>query len=61
MKLIYKFVKSICLGIITIYSFNVLFKLINVIIPINVYTIAVSSVLGIFGNFALVLLKVMML
>lgn len=61
MKLIYKLVKSICLGIITIYSFNVLFKLINVIIPINIFTIAVSSILGISGNFALVLLKVMML
>ena len=60
MKLIYKIVKSICLGIITIYSFNVLFKLINVIIPINIFTVAISSLLGIPGNFAIVLLKVIM-
>lgn len=61
MKLVYKIIKSICLGIITIYSFNVLFKLINVIIPINIFTIAISSILGVSGNFALVLLQVIMM
>ena len=61
MKLVYKIIKSICLGIITIYSFNVLFKLINVIIPINIFTIAISAILGVSGNFALVLLQVIMM
>lgn len=61
MKLLGKFIKKICIGIISIYSFNVLFKLINIIIPINIFTIAISSVLGIPGNFAIVLLKVIML
>lgn len=59
MKLFIKIIKRICVGMITIYSFNVLFSLINIIIPINPYTIAVSSLLGIPGNFAIVLLKLL--
>ena len=57
MKLIMKIIKRICIGIITIYSFNVLFSLINVVIPINPYTIAISTLLGLPGNAAIVLLK----
>lgn len=60
MKLLSKFIKKVCLGIISIYSFNVLFKLINIIIPINIFTITISSLLGIPGNFAIVLLKVIL-
>lgn len=59
MKSVIKIIKRICVGIITIYSFNVLFNLINVIIPINPYTIAISSLLGVPGNFAIVLLKLL--
>ena len=58
MKLFIKIIKRICIGIISIYSFNVLFGLLNIIIPINPYTIAISTLLGIPGNFAIVLLKV---
>ena len=61
MKLLSKFIKKVCLGVISIYSFNVLFKLINIIIPINIFTIAISSILGVSGNFALVLLQVIMM
>lgn len=57
MKIFIKLIKKVCLGMIGIYSFNVLFSLINIIIPINLYTIALSSLLGIPGNFAIVLLK----
>lgn len=57
-KIFNKIVKKVCVGMITIYSFNVLFGLLNIIIPINPYTITVSSLLGIPGNFAIVLLKV---
>lgn len=59
MKLVIKIIKRICVGIITIYSFNVLFNLLNVVIPINPYTIAISSLLGVPGNFAIVLLKLL--
>ena len=60
MKLLSNIIKKVCVGIITIYSFNVLFKLINIIIPINIFTITISSLLGIPGNFAIILLKVIM-
>lgn len=57
MKLIIKLIKKICIGIITIYSFNVLFSLLDVIIPINLYTITISTLLGLPGNAAIILLK----
>ena len=57
MKIFVKIIKKICVGMITIYSFNMLFGLLNIIIPINFYTISVSTFLGIPGNFALVVLK----
>lgn len=60
MKLLSKIIKKVCIGIISIYSFNVLFKLIDIIIPINIFTIVISSLLGIPGNFAIVLLKVIL-
>ena len=60
MKLLSKIIKKVCIGIIRIYSFNVLFKLIDIIIPINIFTIVISSLLGIPGNFAIVLLKVIL-
>ena len=58
MKLFNMIIKKICVGMITIYSFNVLFGLLNIIVPINPYTVAISSLLGVPGNFAIVLLKV---
>lgn len=60
MKLLSKIIKKVCIGIISIYSFYVLFKLIDIIIPINIFTIVISSLLGIPGNFAIVLLKVIL-
>ena len=57
MKIFVKIIKKICVGMITIYSFNMLFGLLNIIIPINLYTIFVSTFLGVPGNFALVVLK----
>ena len=60
MKLLSKIIKKVCIGIISIYSFNVLFKLIDIIIPINIFSIVISSLLGIPGNFAIVLLKVIL-
>jgi len=57
MKYITYAIKRICLGVISIYSFNVLFKLLNVVIPINVYTIGLSSIFGITGLITVILLK----
>ena len=49
MKLIFKVIKKLCLGIFSIYSVNVLFSLVNIVIPINFYTISMSSFLGVLG------------
>ena len=57
MKLLFKLVKKLCLGIFSIYSVNVLFSLVNVIIPINIYTISMSSFLGIFGIIGVIAMK----
>lgn len=57
MKYFIKIIKRLCLGIFAIYSVNILFSSINVLIPINLVTISLSSFLGIFGIIALVLLK----
>ena len=57
MKHLFRIVKKLCLGIFSIYSINVLFSLVNVVIPINLYTISMSSFLGIFGIMAVIAMK----
>ena len=57
MKQLFKLIKKLCLGIFSIYSVNVLFSLVNVIIPINLYTISMSSFFGIFGIMAVIAMK----
>ena len=57
MKQIFYIVKKLCLGIFSIYSANILFSLVNVIIPINIYTISMSSFLGIFGIIGVIAIK----
>ena len=59
MKFFIRILKAICLGIFGIYSANVLFGIINVVIPINIYTIAISSSLGIFGVVSIILIELM--
>ena len=59
MKIIYKIIKKLCLGLFGIYSINLLFQALNIIIPINIFTICVSSFLGIFGLFALIIIQLM--
>ena len=57
MKSIFKIVKKLCLWIFGIYSVNVLFSLVNVVIPINIYTLGMSSFLGIFGIMSVIAMK----
>jgi len=58
MKYIFNFIRRCCLGIFSIYSINVLFSIINFNIPINVYSICISSFLGVFGLFSFIILKI---
>lgn len=57
MKLLLKLVKKLCIGIFTIYSINILFSAINIVIPMNVFTIGMSSFLGIFGVVSIIVIK----
>lgn len=57
MKLLLRIVKKLCIGIFTIYSVNVLFSAINIVIPMNVFTIGMSSFLGVFGVVSIIVIK----
>lgn len=57
MKHLFKIVRKLCLGIFSIYSVNVLFSSINVLIPINLFTIGMSSFLGVFGIISVIIMK----
>lgn len=57
MKLLVKLVKNICIGIFSIYSINVLFSSININIPINIYTVLMSSFFGLFGVITVLIIK----
>jgi len=57
MKNVLKVIKKLCIGIFTIYSFNVLFSSLNITIPMNIFTISMSSFLGLFGIISLVIIK----
>jgi inhibitor of the pro-sigma K processing machinery len=57
MKLFYKIVKKLCIGIFSIYSVNILFSTLNINIPLNIYTIGISSFLGLFGLASIIVLK----
>ena len=59
MKILINIIKHICLGIFAIYGVNVLFSMINIVIPINIYTLFISSTLGVFGVTAIVLLRLL--
>lgn len=59
MKILVNVIKHICLGIFGIYGVNVLFSMINIVIPINVYTLFISSTLGVYGITAIVLLRLL--
>ena len=57
MKYLVRSIKRVCIGIFSIYSINVLFGILNIVVPINLYTISMSSIFGIFGLFGIIVLK----
>ncbi|HIS17907.1 MAG TPA: pro-sigmaK processing inhibitor BofA family protein [Candidatus Coprovivens excrementavium] len=58
MKILFTIIRKVCLGIFSIYSINILFSIINLSIPINFYSICMSSFLGIFGLISIIILKI---
>lgn len=61
MKLIIKLVKRAIIGTFLLYGYNLIAVNFNMIIPINIYTIAGVTVLGIPSVFAFILFKVLIL
>lgn len=57
MKYVVKLLRNFVLCIFTIYSINVLFSLVNIYIPLNIYTLSVGTFLGVFGITYLIVLK----
>lgn len=49
MKLFTRVVKRLVWTIFNIYSINLLFQFVNVVIPINLYTIGFGSIFGFVG------------
>lgn len=56
-KIIIKLVKNFILAFILLYTLNILLINVNIFVPINVYTVGISTILGPFGTFSLVILS----
>lgn len=57
-KKIFKFIKKIILSIFLLYGYNFIAQSIGIIIPINIYTVLLLSLLGIPSLFALIFILV---
>lgn len=56
MKLIFKFIKNICLGIFALYSINTIFGKAGLFIPINLFSLSLCTFFGLYGIVTLVIL-----
>ncbi len=59
MKKILHFLKNFVLGAFVLYGYNLVAVSFNMVIPINLITVTIVSLLGAPALFALILLKVM--
>ncbi|MFI3260786.1 MAG: pro-sigmaK processing inhibitor BofA family protein [bacterium] len=53
--------RKFVLAFILLYTLNVLLININIFVPINIYTLFVSTILGPFGAFSLVIISYMII
>ena len=58
MSYIIKFIKKIVFACFFIYGYNLIAQSINLIIPLNTYTILYTSIFGVFGFISLVIFYV---
>lgn len=49
MKLIFKILKKLCFAFIFLYGIDLIFESMNIVIPINVFTLSISTILGLPG------------
>lgn len=54
LKKIYKLFKKLIVSAFILYSYNLISAPLNLIIPINIYTVSILTVLGIPSLFALI-------
>mgnify|MGYP002620733355 CR=1 FL=1 len=58
MRIICNIIKKFCVGIFSLYSINLFIQYLNINIPINIFTIFMSSFLGVFGIVSIIILKI---
>lgn len=58
LKKIFKFIKRIILSIFVLYGYNLISQSLGMIVPINIYTVLLLSILGIPALFALIFILV---
>ncbi len=56
MKKIFNVVKKLCLAIFLLYGLNVIISALDIMIPINIITVSVVTLLGIPGLFSLIVM-----
>ncbi len=61
MKIIMMLIKKIVLALFMLYSINIIINNFGIIIPINIYTIIIVSILGIPSIFGFLFLKTVIL
>ena len=57
MKLIFKVVKKVVFAFLLLYGFNLLYGTFKINVPINLYTIGITTVLGFPGFCGIILLS----
>ena len=59
MKYVISILKRIIFGFFVLYSFNIISSIFNLVIPINVVTVSIVSLLGFPALFAIVLFLIL--
>nr|MBP3258518.1 pro-sigmaK processing inhibitor BofA family protein [Bacilli bacterium] len=57
MKLIFKVVKKVVFAFLLLYGFNLLYGTFKINVPINLYTIGITTILGFPGFCGIILLS----
>ena len=57
MKLIFKYLKKIIIGVFMLFAFNLIANTFNIIVPINFFTIIIVGIFDVPGLIALVFIK----
>jgi len=59
LKKIYEIIKKIIFSIVLLYGYNLIAEPINVIIPINIFTIGIITIMGFPALFGLIVIHIL--